>query len=315
VSLKLDRASKNPNAVQAISKVLRRCDGTRQIILKLVGMLALCWLNGAGMKSKIVAILETRAGAHLADLITRRGGIPMSAPALDELPDIEPQAVIDLIDRWKTDPFRIVIFQTGVGTSALFAAADATGLTQQLRELLGTALVVVRGPKPVAALNARQIRIDIKAATPFTTETVLAALSTMSLAGSRVLVQRYGAANQRLIEELRMRGAFAEEITTYQWALPANLQPLLELLDALEAGRIDAVVFTSAVQLHNLFSVAEKAGRSNGLADLLNRCIVGSIGPVCSRALQQHGVNPNFEANPPKLGPLMIALEAALSSN
>ncbi len=44
------------------------------------------------MKSKVVGILETRAGSHLADLITRRGGIPLSAPALAEVPDIEPQA-------------------------------------------------------------------------------------------------------------------------------------------------------------------------------------------------------------------------------
>jgi hypothetical protein len=33
------------------------------------------------MKSKVVAILETRAGAHLAELIARHGAIPLLAPA------------------------------------------------------------------------------------------------------------------------------------------------------------------------------------------------------------------------------------------
>ena len=36
------------------------------------------------MKSKVIAILETRTGAHLGELIARRGGIPMLAPALEE---------------------------------------------------------------------------------------------------------------------------------------------------------------------------------------------------------------------------------------
>jgi uroporphyrinogen-III synthase len=46
----------------------------------------------------------------------------------------------------------------------------------------------------------------------------------------------------------------------------------------------------------------------------LNRCIVASIGPVCSRALREHGVTPTLEANPPKLGPLMVALEEAMNA-
>jgi hypothetical protein len=40
------------------------------------------------MKSKVVAILETRTGAHLAELVARRGGVPLLAPALEEVPDI-----------------------------------------------------------------------------------------------------------------------------------------------------------------------------------------------------------------------------------
>ncbi len=32
--------------------------------------------TGGRMKSKVVAILETRTGAHLAELIARRGAVP-----------------------------------------------------------------------------------------------------------------------------------------------------------------------------------------------------------------------------------------------
>jgi uroporphyrinogen-III synthase len=265
------------------------------------------------MKSKVVAILETRTGAHLGELIARRGGIPMLAPALEEVPDVDPQAVMALLEQWRVDPFKIVIFQTGVGTRALFQATDSAGLTGELLQHLSSSLVVVRGPKPVGELNVRQVHIDIRAATPFTTETVLAAVSQVPVRDARVLVQRYGETNQPLREALEARGASVQEIATYRWALPADIQPLNELLDALAHSRVDAVVFTSAVQIHNLYAVAEKTGQASELAGQLKRVVIASIGPVCSRALREHGVTPSFEADPPKLGPLVAGLDEALS--
>src|ERR1700680_3716813 len=114
------------------------------------------------MKYKGVAILETRTGAHLGELIARRGGTPLLAPALEEVPDIDSQAVASLLTRWRSEPFKIVIFQTGVGTRALFQATDAAGLTGELLRHLSSSVVVVRGPKPVGELNAREVRIAIR---------------------------------------------------------------------------------------------------------------------------------------------------------
>jgi uroporphyrinogen-III synthase len=277
-------------------------------------MSTLWWLNGLAMKSKVVAILETRTGAHLAELVARRGGVPMLAPALEEVPDVNPQALLSMLERWRVDPFKICIFQTGVGTRALFSATDAANLTSTLKELLAASMIVVRGPKPVGELNARDIRIDIRAASPFTTDTVLAALAGTAVKNSSILVQRYGATNHALAAGLEARGAAVHEIATYRWALPENTQPLVELLDALRQRRVDAVVFTSAVQMHNLYAVAQKAGDAAHLAGHLNRAVVASIGPVCSRTLRDYGVTPTLEANPPKLGPLLSALDLALSA-
>jgi uroporphyrinogen-III synthase len=267
------------------------------------------------VKSKVVAILETRTGEHLGELIARRGGVPMLAPALEEVPDVDPRVLASLLAQWRSNPFTMAIFQTGVGTRALFQATDAAGLTGELLRHLSSSLVIVRGPKPVGELNARGVRIDIRAAAPFTTETVLAAISDTPLRDARVLVQRYGAANQRLREALEGRGAAVQEIATYRWGLPADLGPLNSLLRALAESRVDAVVFTSAVQIHNLHAAAEQAGSASSLASRLNGLVVASIGPVCSRALREYGVTPTFEADPPKLGPLVAGLDAALSAH
>lgn len=264
------------------------------------------------MKSQVVAILETRTGVHLGELIARRGGTPLLAPALEEVPEVDAQQVASLLDGWRADPFRLVIFQTGVGTRALFRATEELGRAEELRSALAASTVAARGPKPTGELTARQVRIDVRAASPFTTETVLAAIAGIELQGARVLVQRYGAANLPLRDALEARGARLAEIATYRWALPADIRPLTNLLDALAASRVDAVVFTSAVQIHNLVAVAAAAGRADLLAGWLNGLVIASIGPVCSRALGLHGIAPTFEASPPKLGPLVSGLERAL---
>jgi uroporphyrinogen-III synthase len=264
------------------------------------------------MKSKVVAILETRAGEHLAELIARRGATALHAPALEEIPDVDPKQVQALLADWQAEPFKMVIFQTGVGTRALFQCTDSLGSTLEILRLLELAVVVVRGPKPTGELNSRRVRIDIKAASPFTTETVLEGVASVPLAGSRVLVQRYGESNSRLCAALESRGAKVLEIATYRWALPKDTKPLKELIQALAARRVDAVVFTSAVQVQNLNTVAAAMNREGELAELLRGLVVASIGPVCSRALAKHGIKPTFEADPPKLGPLVAGLDAAL---
>ena len=105
-----------------------------------------------------------------------------------------------------------------------------------------------------------------------------------------------------------------QEIATYRWALPEDTGPLERLIDALARSAVDAVVFTSAVQVRHLFAVAERSARAAELPTLMRGLIVASIGPVCSRALEERGITPTFEANPPKLGPLVAGLKAALEA-
>ncbi len=265
------------------------------------------------MKGRVVGILEARAGEHLAQLIARRGGVPLSAPALEEIPDVDPWAIAALLDGWSAAPFNLVIFQTGVGTKALFQCTDSLGRSGELVRLLASARVIVRGPKPVGELNARGVSISMRAAEPFTTAAVLEAIADIPLAGERVLVQRYGAANRELRAALEAAGARVQEIATYRWALPSDLQPLHGLIEALRLGRVDALVFTSAVQIEHLAEVAARLGVDAQLPAWINRCVVASVGPVCTRALAARGIRPGVEASPPKLGPLLAALERALA--
>ena len=267
------------------------------------------------MKPKTVAILESRLGSQLADLVRKRGGRPLCAPALAEVPDIDAASIAALVSGLESRSARVAIFQTGVGTQALFAATDALGITPRLLDLLAKTTVVARGPKPTAVLRSRKVRIDRSAAEPFTTAEVLQCIEDVPLAAERVMVQRHGAPNEDLGRALRDKGAEIVEVATYRWALPVDTRPLVDLLGSLDRREVDATVFTSASQAHNLFALAERLGRKASLAANLNRTLVASIGPVCSAALRELGVKVSLEAKPPKLGPLVSALDEALSAD
>src|SRR5258708_38228468 len=120
------------------------------------------------MRAKKVAILESRLGQQLADLVAERGGVPFHAPALAELPDLDPEAIGSLVRSLEERPAKAAVFQTGVGTRAPFRATDALRLSAKLLELLSRLGVAGRGPKPTAALPARGVRIDPSAAGPVT---------------------------------------------------------------------------------------------------------------------------------------------------
>lgn len=265
------------------------------------------------MQPKQVAILEARMGEQLATLVAQRGGVPFHAPALAELPDIDHQAIGSLVQSLEKRPAKLAIFQTGVGTKALFAATDALGLTEKLLLHLKGMQVAARGPKPSGALRQRGVRIDYSAADPFTTHEMLDELSGLRLEGERVIVQRYGSLNRELDAALSARGAEVVEIPTYRWSLPPDTAPLEQLVARLERGEMHAVVFTNAEQARNLFAVSSRTGRQDALRNALNKVLVASIGPVASAALRDAGVRIGLEASPPKLGALLSALDKALS--
>jgi uroporphyrinogen-III synthase len=265
------------------------------------------------MQGKTVALLENRVSDQLAELVVKQGGRPFSAPAMAEVPDVNTAYIGKLIRELEAKPAKAVIFQTGVGTKALFNATDSLDVTEIFKKLLAQSVVVARGPKPTAVLRSRGVRIDLSAAEPFTTAEVMDALDAVPIRGEQVVVQRYGETNVELEKALQKRGASVIEIPTYRWALPENKQPLIDLMNALERGQIDAVAFTSASQAYNLFTLAESLGRKETLKTSLNKTLVASIGPVCSRALNALGVKVMLEPRPPKLGPFIAALAKALS--
>lgn len=263
----------------------------------------------SGLTGKRIALLEARMGSELANLVKRHGGEPYVFPALRETTRDASQATQALLDKLTQGQLSYILFQTGVGVAALLTEAEKLGRKDELLTALQTVTKICRGPKPTAVLARNGLKPDVTAAEPFTTTELLAALEPLSLTGQHLALLHYGERNAALTEALQARGAALYELTLYEWEMPADVTPLLTLIEQLPQGGFDAVAFTSQIQARHLFQLAEAQGCAESLRVALNeRVVTVSIGPTCSAALCALGVTPQVEPEHPKMGPMVLAL-------
>jgi len=190
----------------------------------------------------------------------------------------------------------------------LFTSANAV---EQLRlELLrvgadarafGSAKVGVVGPKTAEALLRLGIRADA-VAQEFVGEGLAAAVLAEG-APRRVLLLRALAARDALPDALRARGSEVDVVVAYE------TKPLqssgAELAARIEAGSVDAVLFTSS---STVTSTLEALGPR--AQELLSRVASCSIGPVTSKALLGAGLQPTVQASVYTVEGLLDALES-----
>jgi uroporphyrinogen decarboxylase len=262
--------------------------------------------RAAGFNGLRVVAFESRMAAETASLIRRYGGHPTVAPAMREVPLEDNGAAFDFAARLLAKHIDVAIFLTGVGVRELFRVMETRHERPALAAALARTITVARGPKPIAALRELAIEPGITITEPNTWREILSTLSErVELAGKRVAVQEYGVSNPDLIAGLEARGAEVITVPVYRWTLPADRAPLIAALKAIAAGHADAAIFTSSNQVTNVMQVAEAEGIGAELLHGLTAMVVGSIGPVCSKGLRDHGIAVDLEPDHPRLGHLV----------
>ncbi|MBM2810474.1 MAG: uroporphyrinogen-III synthase [Chloroflexi bacterium] len=271
------------------------------------------------LAGRTIAFLEARRSDELAHMVEKLGGSSFVAPALREVPTEDDSAARAWLDHLIGVGFDSVIFLTGVGCRALLDQADAEQRLATTLSALAETRVVARGPKPAHVLNEHHVRIDFIPAEPNTSQELLDGIRDWDLAGKEVGLQIYGGATPFLVllrAGLSKREARVFEVAPYRWEGPADEQPLVDLVEALASGRIDALAIFSSSQIHNLFAIADVHGHTARLTEALNgpRVLVASIGPVATQAIEAHGVRVDLQPEHPKMGHLVTALGPALSA-
>jgi len=257
-----------------------------------------------------VAHFEARRAAELDGLISRHGGVPWSAPAVSEVPIAPGENECVAIDELASGAFDLVVLLTGIGTRRLFDEAARAGRLSDVIEALHRADVIVRGPKPVPVLRDFGVTPTRAAPEPHTTTELLATLDALTVAGRRALVLTAGESFLEPTASLRARGADVVELQLYEWALSAtDAARIEETIAEIVAGRIDAVLFTSQVQIRHVFEVATICCMNEVLqAALREHVLIGAVGPTVEQALAHHGLHADVVPVHPKMGHLVVRL-------
>lgn len=269
-------------------------------------------MDESGFGGASVVSFESRLAEAMAESIRRRGGQPVSAPSLREIPLSENAEAFAFAEKLFAGRIDMVVCLTGVGTRILLEALATRYEKPKVLEALGRLTVVARGPKPIRVLKENAIPITITVPEPNTWEEILQTLDQssrgMSLAGKTVAVQEYGVSNERFITGLKQRGANVLQVPVYRWALPEDTQPLLSAIRQIAEGKIQIALFTNAAQVDHLLRFASGEGLEQPLREGLRQVVIASVGPMTSEALQGHGLAADFEPSHQKMGILVNEL-------
>jgi uroporphyrinogen-III synthase len=261
-----------------------------------------------GFNGLRVLSFESRRAQEITQLIRKNGGVAVVAPSTREIPtpsEEEQKLIRGILD----NEFGTIIFMTGVGARALAEAAEVISAREDFFTALRRIRIVVRGPKPAAAMREFNVPISLTVPEPNTWREIVKALDESSeklpIKNRRIAIQEHGEPSPELYAALRERGAQVVPVRVYRWELPEDTNPLKQAIREVAEKKIDVVMFTSSVQLVHALRVAEDIQLQKEFLDGLKQTMVASIGPICSETLRENGVHVDLEPSHPKMGYLV----------
>jgi uroporphyrinogen-III synthase len=240
------------------------------------------------LHGRTVALAEGRQLEELAQMLEKEGAIALRYPMVSILDAPDPAPIVAWLQELIANRFGLVILLTGEGLRRLLGFAERAELRDAVVAALGRTRLVTRGPKPVRALREVGLTPAVTAQTP-TTEGVIAALQGEPLRGQTVGVQLYSESNPPLVQFLESAGATARTVSPYVYAPAADADRVVELIERLDRGGVDVLVFTSSPQVDRLFEVARERGLEAELRQGLGRVRVAAVGPVVADNLRLRG--------------------------
>ncbi len=247
--------------------------------------------------------LETRRASEMATLIRKQGGKPFIAPSMREVPLEALDEAFDFGERLLRDEFDCILLLTGAGTRLLWKALLTRYKEHELRAAAGRTTIVLRGPKPSAAIRELGLPAGVLVPEPNTWREVLSVME--GRPETRIAVQEYGKSNPDLLDGLKAQGKTVTAVRIYGWDMPEDTAPLRDAVRNLAAGWFDVVLVTTATQMHNLMQIAVEEKLEARVKTAFERVFIGSIGPTTSEGIEEYGLKADFEPSHPKMGLLV----------
>jgi uroporphyrinogen-III synthase len=261
----------------------------------------------------VVGVTADRRWEEQAELLVRRGASVMHGPTITTLYLASDEslraATVALIE----DPPDFLVATTGIGIRAWLDTASTWGVSESLRAALRGARIVARGPKAAAALQIGGL--EVWACSPNEQMPALVELLLAEpLARRRVAFQEFGNESPLMVEALANAGATVVSVPVYRWRVPTDPEPARRLVQAACQGQLDAITFTSAPAVHNIFAIAEEHEEADQLRAALNGAVTAAcVGPVCAEGAREEGIELPLAPAVGRLGLLVRTLGDHLS--
>jgi uroporphyrinogen-III synthase len=248
--------------------------------------------------------------AEEQELLFRRHGIDViRASAMGTVLETDDGTLRATSDKLLADPPRFLIADTGIGMRSWFAAVP------ELPAALATAgtRIAVRGPKAQGAVRSAGLEAWWRAPTEQLATVVDHVLAHAS-PGDRIALQLHGEDEGPTIARLEAAGTEVIPVPVYRWTGPADPDAVVALVEAAVSGDLAAVTFTSAPAVHNLMSLARRAGLESGLVEAFDSTVLAAcIGPVCAQAGTEEGVGRMIVPEHWRLGSMVSLVVAELA--
>lgn len=258
------------------------------------------------LEGRTIAVAGTRKFAEIGSMIRNYGGTPLHRPAQETKHVPEDQVDKALQHLLETKPDWLIL-TTGDGVNILYQAARTAGNEESFFRMLRDVRLAVRGYKTLRFLREQGIEPEVTD-DDGTVEGLIRRFPQDSLSGHRVVIQMYGETSARLNEWLERQGAEYEEILPYRHVPPPK-EKVEQLIQEVIEQRIDAVVFTSSLQVRYLFSHVEQTGQTSSLLNALNdRVLASAVGKVTARELYDQGVRFVLKPERERMGAMIVTL-------
>ncbi|MDO5619098.1 uroporphyrinogen-III synthase [Kocuria sp.] len=249
-----------------------------------------------------IGVTAARRGTDLCQALERHGAQVVHAPALSLVPAAHDVPVITATQAILQRRPQILLVATGYGLRRWLETADATGLGENLREVMSALDMIVRGPKAAGQVAALDLEPKSLTVVNHLDDGVRHILTDPSQSLRRcpvVALQLAGTQDHTAVQQLQRAGREVQAVVPYRLQ-QADRPTVTALIQETCARRLDAVVFTAAPSVDSVLAVA----RETGLYGEFLRALGGGsvlpavVGEVCARPLREVGVEPLIPERP-----------------
>ncbi|WP_368504297.1 uroporphyrinogen-III synthase [Alkalihalophilus sp. As8PL] len=265
------------------------------------------------LTGKKVVLTASRKVEEMSTLIEKQGGVPL-VRSMQGTVYVAEESVIDELKAVIENGVDWFVLTTGIGTEKLLELAEGVGLKEDLLQLLEKTNIAARGYKTKNALKKYGLTPTISD-DDGTTNGLIRAMEGIDFKEKKVAVQLHGVPSPDLRTFFQEKEAVYTEVLPYRHIAP-DAADVKKLYHEIIEQQVDAVCFTTILQVRALFDYASSVQSSSELATCFNEKVLAvAVGKLTAEGLTDASVTRMVVPERERMGTMIIELAKYVEAN